>query len=184
MLVFLPMKVLKRLLIICFFPILVGACSGLKISSDRIQPMGQNFSGSFFNIPDDSIQTYTSPTFIQLFNIYRSVGDTVQLGFIDSTHLRVTFVDSSLNQGSNQRSITWEGKFSKEGYFEIYLRNEKKEFPPVVPILFRRRNMDRVRLAFTKEGFLFIEKYKMTGGSVLIIAQYKRTKYDRFFKSI
>lgn len=175
---------LRALIATLFVSILLSSCGVYLVDYDRIESMTKEFKGKFLNVPDGSVRGHTSPTLVQMFNIGRPAGDTIWVELLDSSLLRITYIDTALEPGSNKRVVTRKGKLSKNGYFQLYLREERTEIPPAVPILFGRKDIDRLRIAYTKDGFLAVDRYRTVGGNVFFLYRFRTNQYHRFFGRI
>ena len=55
-----------------------------------------------------------------------------------------------------ERKWQFQGKFSKRGFYEIFLRNKKIEIPPFIPIIYSNRDINRIRIGLTVNNDLVI----------------------------
>ena len=77
---------------------------------------------------------------------------------------------------------TFHGAFSKKGYLEIFLRNNKKEIPPLLPIIYGKYNINRIRIALTLENDLIIDNSWNEGGNIFILGVGDKGRRQQFFK--
>jgi hypothetical protein len=122
--------------------------TGIKISKSDLKPISSNSSGTFQNHPYRTLaksylerEKLPPQTLLNHFHIFMDA-DTVHLEFNSNQQLVLSYKDSIAT-----RTLTFNGKFSKKGYYEIIFCKKKIEIPPVIPVLFSRREIDSVDFA-------------------------------------
>lgn len=120
---------------------------------------------------------YGNLTLLNIFEIRDENIDSVQISFNDTKELKFTYTDKG------QKIIkTFAGTFAKKGYFEIYFRNQKKEIPPLLPIIYSNNHINRVRLALTIDGNLIVDNMWDDSGNIFILAAGSSGRRQSFFK--
>lgn len=105
---------------------------------------------------------YGQPTILSLFQIKNTTTDSVSIQFDDSRTLRLTYLDST-----TMKQVTWPGRFTNRG-FKIIFSNERKEFPPFIPIIFGTYNINRITLALGTNNDLVINNIWNHSGHFLL----------------
>lgn len=155
-------------LIIC----LAVSCKPSKhISKNDIIIIEENFSGSFLNQGYKTTTKKTEYTILNLFEIYPNATiDSIHISLIDSKHLQVSYYNPfSIYQNKNESKI-FEGKLLNNGSFQIYHRKKNIEIPPLLPIFYSNRDIDRIRIFITTDGDLLIENKWARDGNIFLMS--------------
>lgn len=156
------------------------ACgTGLKINKSNFKPINNNFSGSFKNFSYKTKGRNYDPTLLNLFNIFDIASDTIIFKINSNGQLQLTFKDSL-----KIKTEIFKGNFSKKGYYEIYFRKIKKEIPPLVPIIYGYRDIDRIRIGLTINNDLVVDNKWATDGNIFILAAGSAGRSQSFLKKI
>ena len=165
---------------------LIFSCSPIKKIRDRdIDPITSKFSGLynnrpyFFRVKDVPTKYDSATTLLQLFDISGNTYpelDSIQISFDPKGQLQLLNKNSSIFQ-----PIAFKGAFSREGYYEIYLSNEKIEIPPVLHFLFSSHDIKRLRIYITKSGDVVVDYYNYNTGNFLFIGGEGPEKKQFFF---
>ena len=155
---------------------LFSSCgTGLNVRKSQVKYFDKNFSvtadNNSFKIHG---RRYGNPTLLTLLEIYPVNTDSVSINFIDSLKLQVTYTDS----GTVKKRI-FNGQFVKNGYYEIFLRNESK----VIPIIYARHNINRIRMALTIQGDLIVDNEWNESGHILILGAGDSGRRQSYFKT-
>lgn len=155
--------------------------TGLKIRSENFKAIVPGFNGTYSNIThidkDSTNITDSSYTILSLFNIFDKTCEEVTLTIAKTNQLKITYEDTSgvIDQ-------YFEGKFSKKGYFEIYLSKDKIEIPPLFPIIYSNVHIHRMRIAQTADNSLVIDSYYDSGGNIFILAGGTFRRSQHYYK--
>ncbi|MBO9202432.1 MULTISPECIES: hypothetical protein [Niastella] len=170
---------MRMLLIIMLTALFLCSCStGLNVRKSKIVYFNKEFTGTFDNNAYDvNGRRYGSPTLLGLFERYNEKADSVSILFDTSGRLELTFMDSL----GTVKSEKFKGSFGKKGYYQVYLRNDKIEIPPVFPIIFGKHNINRVRLACTPEGNLIIDNQWNESGNIFLLGVGDNGRRQSFF---
>ncbi len=144
-------------------------------SSDRETFFSANssFVGAFHNHDTSSGHSGKgNRSLLELLNIYEENIDTVSLSFDSLKRLIVTF-----HNGTSYQKKALAGKFCKRGFYEIYLVKKKKEIPPLIPILYGSRDIDRLRIALSPAQDLIISNKWIRDGNILFFTSGGRGRY-------
>lgn len=157
------MNKLIRIILFISTAFMTYSCgTGLNVRKSQLKYFDETLSITVDNNPYEVHgRNYGNPSLLELLEIYSGSTNNVLLNFIGSAKLEITYTDS----GTVKQEI-FNGHFSKKGYFEIFLRNESK----VIPIIYSRRNINRIRMALTVHGNLIIDNAWDEGGHILIFA--------------
>ncbi len=123
-----------------------------KVPKESIYPISQNYEGRFENeyyLKLFSTYNFNMPS--SVFYVDDALSDWFDLSFPDDSHVEITYI----NFQNELTSKTFEGKFSKKGYFEFFHSKEKGMLPP----FYYKDNKDRVRLSLNAEGHLLVDYY-------------------------
>lgn len=155
--------------------LLYSCGTGLNVRKSQVKYFDKNFS---VTVANNSFKIhghrYGNPTLLTLFEIYSVNTDSVSIKFIDSLKLQITYTDS----GTVKKKI-FNGQFAKKGYYEIFLRNESK----VIPIIYARRNINRIRMASTIQDDLIIDNDWNESGHILILGAGDSGRRQSYFKT-
>ena len=172
-------KQISSLIILLSF-VLISCGTGLKVSSDKLLGIDSNFKGTFQNFSHKRTpkkENQTDTTILQLLNIFNKYSDSVSVSFA-SDKLVIEYKDIL-----GKSRVSFDGKFSEKGYYEIYFSKKKIEIPPLFPIIYSKVDVDRIRLSLTKEKELIIDNYYDRGGNVFILGAGGGGRYQFYFKS-
>jgi hypothetical protein len=150
----------------------------LTIRKSRIKYFDSSFSAT---VDNKSFKVkgrrYGDLTLLNLFEIRDVTVDSVRLDFKDNNELQFTYIDKG------QKIIkTFSGKFAKKGYYEIYFRNQKREIPRLLPIIYSNNHINRIRLALTIDGNLIVDNMWDDSGNIFILAAGSSGRRQSFFK--
>jgi hypothetical protein len=140
------------------------------------------FDSSFSAIVDNNSykvkgRRFGDLTLLNLFEIRDENIDRVNISFNDSKEMKLSYT----YKGQETTKILT-GNFAKKGYFEIYFRNQKKEIPPLLPIIYSNNHINRVRLALTIDGNLIVDNMWDDSGNIFILAAGSSGRRQSFFK--
>ncbi|HEY9046780.1 MAG TPA: hypothetical protein VIN08_12835 [Ohtaekwangia sp.] len=144
----------------------------------RVKYFDSQFSGTFNNNPlKASPRRYGSPTLLDLFQIYQVETDSVSAVFNRQGELELTYRDKD----GIVKIEPFKGVFVKKGYYEVFLRNEKKEIPPFFPIIYSRCNINRIRLALSLQGDLIVDNEWNESGNILLLGAGDKGRRQSYF---
>jgi hypothetical protein len=190
------LKFLKRLMAKYFQKILLGlllpatawllpACGtgmGVGIRKTEIKFITKSFSGTFLNKPYKvHAKRYGVLSLSETFEIADIKADTVGISFDENSILKINYWD-----GYSLRTKSFNGVFTKKGYYEVFLHNVKKEIPPFFPIIYSHYDVKRIRVVSNMVGELIIDHEWQEGGSMFILAagdSGRRRSYFRKFSN-
>lgn len=159
--------------------ILCSCGTGMSIRKSKVRYFDSRFSATVNN---KSYKVkggrYSDLTLLNLFEIRDENIDSVHISFIGSKQLKLTYIYKK-----QEITRTFTGDFAKKGYFEIYLMNQKKEIPPLVPIIYSNNHIKRIRLAITVDGNLIIDNMWDESGNIFILGAGSRGRRQSFYKS-
>jgi len=178
-------KVSCSVAIFCIFVaaffFLYSCRTGLNIPQSKIKYFDKNFSAAFDNkaFKTTHEKGYGIRTLFDLLEIYNAKSDSVILKFNDSGEMEMDYKDSL-----SMHSKKFKGKFTKEGYYEIYLRNKSIEIPPFLPIVCSSHHINRIRIAQTLEGDLIVDNFWNEGGNIFVFGGGDSGRRQSYFKLI
>ncbi|MFD0861479.1 hypothetical protein ACFQ1M_04620 [Sungkyunkwania multivorans] len=150
------------------FLTLIACGSGMTgIESSEFQKIDPNFSGTFKNRSYKNIRPNNGGhdlKIIDLFGLKSKHADSINLSFTNDHSLVVKFNDST-----GVRTEQFNGKFSRRGFYEIYLKKKNIEIPPLLPLLYCEYDTNRIRISFTPDNDLLIDNHVAFGGSILVL---------------
>ena len=91
----------------------------------------------------------------------------------------VTYMDNGITHTKE-----FEGRFSDRGYYEIFLRNESKGFPPVFSFVYGRHNINRIRLALSLRKDLIVDNNWNESANILFLGAGDSGRRQSFFALI
>jgi hypothetical protein len=169
----------KYFLISLFF---LSCGTGVKINRTDLKLINTDYSGSFQNHPYKTVgksyltrETFPPETLLSHFHILTNTNQ-VHLTFNSNKQLVLTYTDSIATRAS-----VFDGKFSKKGYYEIVFHQKKIEIPPVIHLLFSRREIDWLRIALTKNNELILDSKHVRDGNFLLVGGGASDRTQNFF---
>jgi len=118
------------------------------------------------------------PNLLGTFEIYHVESDSISLHFSHQDTLIITYLDSHVIKVKKLK-----GRFDSKGYFEIHLHNESIEIPPLIPILYSRHNINKVRLFLSADRTLVVDNKWLQGGNILILGAGDSGRRQSYFKT-
>lgn len=174
-----PVKIMARLIIILATLFLSACGTGVSVRKSNVKYFDGRLSGTFDNNAFKvNGRRYGSPTLLDLFEIYQVRTDSVSVVLDRSGELELAYTD---NDGECKKSRL-KGSFTKKGYYEVFLRNDKKEIPPFFSIIYGRYNVNRIRLALTTEGDLIVDNTWDESANILFLGVGDKGRRQSFFK--
>lgn len=150
----------------------------LSIRKSKVNYFNAQLSGTFDNIAFKvNGRRYGSPTLLDLFEIYNIRTDSVSVKFNGSEELELSYKDNE----EKFKKESFKGTFTKKGYYEVFLRNDKKEIPPLFPIIYGKYNVNRIRIALTIQGDLIIDNKWNKSGNILFLGVGDKGRRQSFF---
>jgi hypothetical protein len=175
----------SSMLLVSLLTMILYSCgSSRRINKSDITPIGNYYSATFNNqsyspegkhyIPKGS---WPDLSILGYFEILNANADKVSISFdsIGQIVLR-SYSDSLLT-----KTQSFKGRFTRQGYYEIFLRKEKVEIPPLIPILYSRRDIYRLRIARSKNNDLIIQLKFIRDGNLLIFGAGSSDKILSYF---
>lgn len=154
----------------------------MKICKRNFNTITAEYSGSFQNNSCRTIgrsylakQKFPPQSLLNHFHILSDT-DSVQLQFNSNNQLVLTYKDS----GTTKTSV-FDGKFLNKGYYEIVFHKKKIEIPPVIHILFSHREIERLRIALTKNNELMIDRKYVLDGNFLFVGGGASDRTQNFY---
>ena len=115
---------------------------------------------------------YGSPNFLTLLEVENELVNKISFKFIEGNRLLLVYKD-----GDSLKSKEFSGQFKGNGYYEIFLRNDSK----VVPLIYGRHNINRIRIAMTNQNGLIIDNEWNESGNLLFIGVGDKGRRQSFF---
>lgn len=106
----------------------------------------------------------------------KAIADSVRIEFTSNGQLNLYYTT-----GNEMKTASYQGVFSKKGYFDIIFKLKVVKIPPLLPILYSRVERDRLRFYLTKENDLLICKQWVTGGNIFILSGGDSDETKNFF---
>lgn len=155
-----------RILTLVLIPFILSSCrTGMGVRKSKVSYFDSSFSATVSNHSFDvKGQQWGDNSLLQLFEIGIVNTDSVSMRFNDSNALVLSYKV----HGQKFENV-FNGKFADKGYYEIYFRNESKEIPPGFHIIYSKHNINRLRIALTKEGDLLVDNMWDESGNIFII---------------
>lgn len=168
-----------RVILIILAAFFILSCgTGLSVRKSQVKYFENQFTGTFNNHSYKvNGRRYGSPTLLDLFEIYNVKADSVSIMYDKLGELELIYKD---DEGKFKKEKL-KGTFAKKGYYEVFLRNDKKEIPPVFPIIYGKYNVNRIRLALTLEGDLIVDNKWNKGGNIFILGVGDKGRRQSFF---
>jgi hypothetical protein len=175
-------QTLNYIVITATILLLYSCGTGMMVSKKDFLPIDNKFKATFENksyLAKGRNYGNSGATILDFFELYKLKTDTIQFHFDNDNKLILTFNDSL-----SVRTEPFKGKFRKKGYYEIFIRNYKKEIPPLFPIIYSTRDIKRLRLGLTQENNLVIDNKWAKDGNIFILAGGGSERYRSYFRPI
>lgn len=163
------MKILN--ISILFALILLTSCFSKSKNSTWSSTIINDLSGVYLNKPIAKSKESTS--LLNLLGIYNVDADTVTISFTNDK-MYLSYAGRSRILGKEL-----EGKFSRSGYYQVYLQKERF----IIPIFYSNINVCRIRLRLY-DNELLVETYTNNTSSIFILASGGRGKTRNNFIKI
>lgn len=151
----------------------------LPLRKKNTQPLNQSFKGKFHNqsFKISGRNPYLDHTSIlQELEIFPPESEWISIEFGRNNELYLHYP-----KGSDTLTSKFEGKFKKNGSYQIWLRRKRIEIPPFFPIIYSRVDIKRLRFHLDLENNLVIHNKWARTASIFILAGGASGKYNSFF---
>ena len=165
---------MRNTTLIIFSALLASCGTRLEIHKSELQSINANFTGTYNNLPYKS--EGKNQSFLLLLNQAENT-QILSLTFTNDKHLSVKYEDTN---GPHEQVL--KGKFKANKFYEIDLKKKKIEIPPLIPILYSKYDIDRVRIAVLKNGDLVIDKFWKRGGNIFILGGGGNGRNQNYFR--
>ena len=172
----------KNLIFILTTLVLSSCGTGIGVSRTYLSPIDNKFKATFDNqsyLTEGGNYYNRQMKISDFFEFPKISTDSIHLYFDSNNKLVLIFKDSL-----GVRTETYDGKFNKKGFYEVYIRNYKKEIPPRVPIIYSVRDIKRLRIGLTKESELVIDNKWARDGHILLLAGGGAGRYRSYFRPL
>jgi hypothetical protein len=150
------------------------------VRKSQFKPIDRNLSRTFQNTAFKvNGKRYWSPPLLNLFEITNVNADSIKITLNEAGDLKISYRDSSA-----PKERVFHGKYSENGYWEVFLRNKRKEIFPYFPIIYGKRDINRIRLAVTIQDELIVDNRWMENGNILFIGAGDSGRRQSFFNPI
>jgi hypothetical protein len=169
----------------CIFSItgsLTSCGKTLPLRQKHTQPLNQSFKGKFQNqsFKISGRNPYQDHTFIlQELEVFHHESESISIEFGLNNELYLHH-----QKGSDTLTSMFEGKFMKNGSYQIWLRRKRVEIPPFFPIIYSRVDIKRLRFHLDLENNLVIHNKWARTASIFILAGGASGKYNGFYRPI
>lgn len=168
----------------CIFSITASLTScgkTLPLRQKHTQPLGQSFKGKFQNQSfkingRNPYQDHTS--ILQELEVFPHESEWISIEFGLNNELYIRYP-----KGGHTLTSIFDGKFKKNGSYQIWLRRKRIEIPPLFPIIYSRVDIKRLRFNLDLENNLVIHNKWARTANIFILAGGASGKYNSLFKS-
>jgi hypothetical protein len=168
----------------CIFSITASLTScgkTLPLRKKHTQPLNQQFKGKFQNQSfqingRNPYQDHTS--ILQELEIFPHESESISIEFGLNNELYIRYP-----KGGDTLTSIFDGKFKKNGSYQIWLRRKRIEIPPLFPIIYSRVDIKRLRFNLDLENNLVIHNKWARTANIFILAGGASGKYNSLFKS-
>ena len=175
-------RTLKYIVFTATILLLYSCGTGMSLSKKDFSPIDKKFLGIFENrssLTKGRHYSSSQPTILDFFELYKIAADSIHFHFDSDDKLTLTFNDSL-----RLRTEKFDGKFRGKGYYEIFIRNHKREIPPLFPIIYSTRNIKRLRLGLTNDNNLVIDNKWARDGNILLFVGGGGERYQSYFRQV
>lgn len=122
---------------------------------------------------------YATPqTLIELFGIRGDTTDQATVEFDGESNLMLSYASRGI-----WKTVVFDGRFTAEGYYEIYLCNEAVEIPAGFHFIYSDHNVYRLRFARTADGEFLVDVYGDTTGNIFLSGWGESSRQQFFFRA-
>jgi hypothetical protein len=166
----------------CIFSIAASLTScgkTLPLRKKHTQPLNQQFKGTFHNQAfqisgRNPYQGHTS--ILQELEIFPQESEWISIEFGRNNELYLHYP-----KGGDTITSMFQGKFKKNGSYQIWLRRKRIEIPPFFPIIYSRVDIKRLRFHLDLENNLVIHNKWARTANIFILAAGGSGKYNSYF---
>jgi hypothetical protein len=169
-----------------FFIFLIGTATlsscgnNFPLRKKNIHALTPAFSWEFENhsYQIQGRNPYTEKTSIlHEFEIFPAADSSVHIQFDSSQNLLLTY-----HNGIDFSTIPFNGRFKKNGSYQIWIRRKRIEIPPLFPIFYSQIDIKRLRLVLDLEDNLVIHNKWARTANVFIFAAGGSGKYNSYIR--
>lgn len=171
---------MKKIGLLLISLILTSCGTGLKIRKENLQGIDKNFSGTYATVAHRSSDKYELlPSALDLFRIPSTDADFFTIEIEKGTgEMLVKYTDRDGRKNMHR----FAGRFDKDMYYyEVYLEKQVIEIPPLIPIFFSKRHIERLRIGLNTDNTLIIDHKWAHMGGVLGFASGNSDRFQYFF---
>jgi hypothetical protein len=162
------MNMRTKVMIAIFIIIFLTSCrTGFGIRKSDLIPFDKGFSARVQNRASKEITRshyQHDLNLLPLLSLRDHHSDSIDFFFVNQTRLQISFIEN----GQRLEKVL-DGRMSKRGYFESFFENERIEVPPVIPILYSKYNIDRLRIALHRDGCIIVSRFGRRAGNLLFV---------------
>jgi hypothetical protein len=175
----LPIYLLYYLCILSITATLTSCGRTLPLRKKHTQPLNQSFKGKFqnqsFKISGrNTCQENTS--ILQELEIISHESEWISIEFGRNNELYLHY-----QKDGDTLTSKFEGKFKRNGSYQIWLRRTRVEIPPLFPIIYSRVDIKRLRFHLDLENNLVIHNKWARTANIFILAAGGSGKYNSYF---
>ena len=170
------------LFLILSISLLAVSCkSAVAYSYSRYQPIDKNVKLTLTNTSHYAYNKRNEArhhNLLHLLNAYDIATDSVSIAFSEKDELIVTYIDTTQALKTKQELI-FNGRFKDKHTYELFFAKQRAEFPPLIPIIYSKTHIDRIRIKVFQNGDLWVENLFERTGNIFILGGgvTYRTKY-------
>ena len=151
----------------------------LHLRQKHTQPLNQSFKGKFqnqsFKISGrNSYQDHTS--ILQELEVFHHESESISIEFGLNNELYIRYP-----KGGDTLTSIFNGKFKRNGSYQIWLRRKRVEIPPLFPIIYSRVDIKKLRFHLDLENNLVIHNKCARTANIFILAAGGSGKYNSYF---
>ncbi len=154
---------MKRLFLLIVLSVFISSCNTAHWVIGRF-PIANHSTVSFNNyaVRDDGKISNTI-NILELFEVYREGVENVEISIADKD-----LTLKAVNNKGKAFVFKFKGKYISTDEFEVYLRNERLEILPILPIFYSRRDIYSLKLSISRKRKLRIINWTNMSGSFFI----------------
>ena len=173
----LPLPSLPLLFVLFLF---MSCGSGVRAFKVDLVPLQDGFRGTFHDPPYRSHERNPiGNSLLSVLSIFEANADTATLQLESSGALHITY-----HMDGAERTKTYQGRFSKRGFFEYRPWWHRVQIPPLVPFIYSSERYCRVRIALTIEGDLVVDNKWARDGNILFLAGGSSGRSQYYFHAV
>jgi hypothetical protein len=156
-------------------PLILMSCASVQ----KNQVTSAGLEGTFQDRPYKTIGDRRDSSLLATFKSGDQKADSIHISISPAAELVLTYRDSS-----GVRTSTFQGRFSRKGYLEIFLTRRRVQIPPLIPLIYGSTQIYRLRIGVKAGGELVIRNKWVEEVNIFILGGGTRTNSEMHYAKL